>query len=128
MNKSEFIGNLTKDPELTETASGIKIARFTIAVNRNYVGSNGERKTDFFSCIAWRGLAETVAKYVKKGNRVYVCGSMETRDYEDSKGIKRTAYELVLSEIEFLTARSSIEDEAASKKLQPVVDDEDIPF
>lgn len=129
MNQVNFIGNLTRDPELTETSSGVKICRFSIAVNRDYVGADGERKTDFFNCIAWRGLAETVARYVKKGNKIYVSGSMETREYENSKGDKRTAYELIASKVEFLTARASAEDDAANSKLQPIADDNgDIPF
>ena len=128
MNKTQLIGNLTKDPELTETTNGIKVCRFSIAVNRNYVGSDGERKTDFYNCVAWRGRAETIAKHVKKGNKVYVCGALEQRDYTDSNNVKRTVYELVLSEIEFLTARTTAEDDAASKQLQPVSDDSDIPF
>lgn len=127
MNKTQLIGNLTKDPELTETTNGIKICRFSIAVNRNYVGSDGERKTDFYNCVAWRGLAETIFKHVKKGNKVYVCGALEQRDYTDSNNVKRTVYELVLSEIEFLTARTTAEDDAASKQLQTAVDDSEMP-
>ena len=61
MNKVFLIGNLTRDPELTETTSGVSICRFSIAVNRNYSGADGERKTDFFNCTAWRGLGETSA-------------------------------------------------------------------
>lgn len=128
MNQFNFIGNLTKDPELTETSGGVKVCRFTVAVNRDYVGSDGNRKTDFFNCVAWRGLAETVAKYVKKGNKIFVSGSVETRDYEDSKGIKRTAHDYIASKVEFLTSRTSTEDDAANKKLQPINDDSDIPF
>ena len=81
MNKVFLIGNLTRDPELTETTSGVSICRFAIAVNRNYSGSDGERKTDFFNCTAWRGLGETVARYAKKGKKVAVSGSIELRNY-----------------------------------------------
>ena len=62
MNQVNLIGNLTRDPEITETSGGVKVCRFAIAVNRNYKGSDGERKTDYFNCVAWRGLAETVGK------------------------------------------------------------------
>ena len=75
MNKVFLIGNLTRDPELTETSSGVAICRFSIAVNRNYT-TGGERQTDFFNCTAWRGLGENVAKYAKKGNKVAVNGSI----------------------------------------------------
>ncbi|MDE6585355.1 MAG: single-stranded DNA-binding protein, partial [Clostridia bacterium] len=90
MQKVFMIGNLTRTPELTETNSGIKICRFSIAVNRNYSGADGERQTDFFNIVAWRGLAETAARYLKKGNKVAVSGSIELRNYEDSQGVKRT--------------------------------------
>ena len=103
MNKVFLIGNLTRDPELTETSGGVKICRFAIAVNRNYAGGDGERKTDFFNCVAWRGLGETVARYSRKGNKVAVSGSIELRNYEDSQGVKRTGVDIVAQDVEFLT-------------------------
>lgn len=107
MNKIFLIGNLTRDPELTETSGGVSICRFSIAVNRNYTGSDGERKTDFFNCIAWRGTGETISRYCKKGNKIAVSGSIELRNYEDSQGVKRTAVDIVVSDIEFLTPKQS---------------------
>jgi len=143
MNKVFLIGNLTRDPELSETSSGIKICHFAIAVNRNFSGPDGERKTDFFNVTAWRGLGETVARYAKKGNKVAVSGSIELRNYEDSQGNKRTAVDVIAQDVEFLTPRSANSadagyesDEAApqparqSRKptLQTFDDDGDIPF
>ena len=129
MNQVNLIGNLTRDPEITETSGGDKVCRFAIAVNRNYKGSDGERKTDYFNCVAWRGLAETVAKYTKKGNKIRITGSIETRVYEDSQGVKRTGVDIVAQDVEFLTSKTSAEDDAASKHLQPINDDDtDIPF
>ncbi|MDE6373009.1 MAG: single-stranded DNA-binding protein [Clostridia bacterium] len=141
MNKVFLIGNLTRDPELTETASGVSICRFAIAVNRNYTGSDGERKTDFFNVTAWRSLGETVARYAKKGNKVAVSGTIELRNYEDSQGVKRTAVDIVAQDVEFLTPRNSdfAEGDApaapasgsrGSRKptLQSFDDDGDIPF
>lgn len=107
MNKVFLIGNLTRDPELSETANGISLCRFSIAVNRNYNNAEGERKTDFFNCIAWRGLGENVARYAKKGNKVAVTGSIELRNYEDSEGVKRTSIDIVAQEVEFLTPKQS---------------------
>lgn len=107
MNKIFLIGNLTRDPELTETSNGIKICRFGLAVTRNYAGVDGDKKTDFFNCIAWRALAETAARYTHKGNKVAISGSIELRDYEDSKGIKRTAVDIVVNDIEFLTPKQT---------------------
>ena len=138
MNRVFLIGNLTRDPELTETSSGIAICRFSIAVNRNYSSNDGERKTDFFNCVAWRGLGENVARYAKKGNKVAVMGSVELRDYEDSKGVKRTAVDIVCSDVEFLTPKQSdsYDDvghdiprgQAKQSRLQAFDDDSDIPF
>ncbi len=135
MNKVFLIGNLTRDPELTETASGVQICRFSIAVTRNYAGSDGERKTDFFNCVAWRGLGESVARYAHKGNKVAVSGSIELRNYEDRDGIKRTAVDIVAQDVEFLTPRQSDSgnDDTGYRSggkpaLQPFDDDGDIPF
>lgn len=107
MNKVFLIGNLTRDPELTETNSGNSLCRFSIAVNRKYSGADGETKTDFFNCVAWRSLAETAATYLHKGNKVAVIGSIELRNYEDSEGIKRTAVDIVAQDLEFLTPRKA---------------------
>lgn len=130
MNKVFFIGNLTRDPELTNSASGISMCRFSLAVGRNYADANGERQTDFFNCTAWRGLGETIAKYCKKGNKVAIVGSIQLRDYEDNKGIKRTAVDIIVNDVEFLTPKASEEAPPESKKptLQPMDDDDDIPF
>ena len=125
MNKVFLIGNLTRDPELTETSGGIKICRFAIAVNRR---SAGGEATDFYNCTAWRGLGETVA----------VSGSIELRNYEDSQGIKRTGIDIIAQDVEFLTPRGNnvgddyepAPSQGGSKKpqLQPFDDDSDIPF
>ena len=138
MNRVFLIGNLTRDPELTETSSGIAICRFAIAVNRNYSSGDGERKTDFFNCVAWRGLGENVARYAKKGNKVAVMGSVELRNYEDSQGVKRTGVDIVCNDVEFLTPKNSqgggddYEAPAPAEKkrasLQAFDDDSDIPF
>ncbi len=134
MNKVILIGNLTRDPELTETPSGVKVCRFSLAVTRNYTGSDGERKTDFFNCVAWRGLGETVAKYSHKGNKISVSGSIELRNYEDNEGVKRTAVDIVAQDIEFLTPRQSDSNDGASERrggrpaLQEFDDDGDIPL
>ncbi len=143
MNKVFLIGNLTRDPELTETSGGVAICRFAIAVNRNYSGADGERKTDFFNITAWRGLGETVSRYAKKGNKVAVSGTIELRNYEDSQGVKRTAVDIVAQDVEFLTPRNSEGYDggdsmpapaqggnrgARKPALQSFDDDSDIPF
>ena len=142
MNKVFLIGNLTRDPELTETSGGVSICRFAIAVNRTYSGSDGERKTDFFNITAWRGLGETVARYAHKGNKVAVVGSIELRNYEDNQGVKRTAVDIVAQDVEFLSPRGqggegyepdvvpASGNKGGNNKptLQPFDDDSDIPF
>ena len=110
MNKVFLIGNLTRDPELTETNSGVPVCRFGIAVNRRFSAQDGERQTDFFNVTAWRGLAENVARWTKKGNKVAIVGSLQTRSYEDKDGIKRNVTDVVANEVEFLTPRSAQND------------------
>jgi single-strand DNA-binding protein len=136
MNKVFLIGNLTRDPELTETASGVSVCHFAIAVNRNYAGQDGERQTDFFNCTAWRGQAETIQRFCKKGNKVAVTGSIQLRNYEDNQGVKRQAVDIIVQDVEFLTPKAGEEDmdmpRAAAPKKKPVLqamdDDSDIPF
>ena len=140
MNKVFLIGNLTRDPELTETASGVPVCHFAIAVNRNYASQDGERQTDFFNCTAWRSMAETIARYTKKGKKVAVTGSIQLRNYEDNQGVKRTAVDIIAQDVEFLSPREnddsfddvSEEPRQSAPKRKPVLqamdDDSDIPF
>lgn len=139
MNKVYLIGNLTRDPELSETNSGVAVCRFGIAVSRRFTqGGDAERQTDFFNCTAWRGLAENVARFCKKGNKVAVAGSIQIRNFEDNAGQKRTYVDIVCDDVEFLTPKSSNADSddysapapAAKKKpaLEAFDDDSDIPF
>lgn len=137
MNKVFLIGNLTRDPELSETNSGIAVCRFSVAVNRRR--ANGEEpQTDFFQVTAWRGLAESVARYCKKGHKVAVVGSIQMRSYEDREGVKRTAVDIVAQDVEFLTQRARDDDgqydeptprrRGAKPQLEAFDDDGDIPF
>ena len=105
MNKVFLIGNLTRDPELTETPSGVAVCHFAIAVNRGYASQDGERQTDFFNCTAWRGQAETIARYTKKGNKLCVIGSVEIREYEDNTGARRTAVDVIVQDFELLSPK-----------------------
>lgn len=143
MNKVFLIGNLTHDPELTQTPSGVDVCHFSIAVNRNYRQGDGEVLTDFFNCTAWRGLAENVSKYLKKGNKVAVEGAVQIRTYEDNQGVKKIAVDIICNNVEFLTPKTDESDkyeeyippskreETKERKrpvLQPFDDDEDSPF
>jgi len=140
MNKVFLIGNLTRDPELSETAGGVPVCHFSIAVNRNYSSQDGERQTDFFNCTAWRAMAESIARYTKKGKKVAVVGSIQLRNYEDNQGVKRTAVDIIAQDVEFLSPRENGDSfdemdemprQSAPKRkptLQAMDDDTDIPF
>lgn len=136
MNKVFLIGNLTRDPELSETNGGVSVCRFGIAVNRRFSSQDAERQTDFFNVTAWRALGETVARFTKKGNKVAVVGSIQIRNYEDNAGQKRTYVDVIADEVEFLSPKNGGSDEeysapAAPRKkpaLEAFDDDSDIPF
>lgn len=132
MNKVFLIGNLTRDPELSETESGIAVCRFSIAVSRSTKNADGTRITDFFNCTAWRQTAENVAKYCKKGNKLAVVGSVQIDSYEDKEGVKKQAVNVIASEVEFLTPKSEEQTNTQSKGKKPTLqafeDDADTPF
>lgn len=132
MNKVILIGNLTKDPELSETSSGVSYCKFSIAVNRPFANSDGERETDFFNITTWRGQAETCAKYLTKGKKVCVVGSLQNREYTDKNGVKRTATDVIASEIEFLSPRQEDGGKTVQKaEERPQLEeynDDDLPF
>lgn len=124
MNKVYLIGNLTRDPELSETTSGIAVCRLTIAVNRTY---NSE--VDYFNITVWRNVAENCGKFLKKGSKVAVCGSLQNRSYEDKDGVKRNYTDIVASEVEFLSTKSNGEGgEPTRPTLDAVPSDDDLPF
>ena len=142
MNKVFLIGNLTRDPELTETPSGVSVCHFAIAVNRNYSSQDGENRYTY-SCTAWRSTRKRL-RVTPERHKVAVSGSIQLRNYEDNQGVKRTAVDIIVQDVEFLTPKSasgdSFDDAApaparssaapARKKpvLQPLDDDSDIPF
>lgn len=137
MNKVFLIGNLTRDPEMSETSSGIPFCRLGIAVNRPYSGSDGERATDFFNVTVWRTQAENCGRYLKKGSKVSVVASLQNRSYEDKDGNKRQVTDIIANEVEFLSVRnqndgsSDYEPTAPKATAKPTlqqVDDEELPF
>ena len=140
MNKVVLIGNLTKDPELTTTANGVNFCRFTIAVSRNFSSSDGEREADFLPIIAWRAQADNCYKYLKKGSKVAVVGSVQTRNYEASDGTRRYVTEIVAENVEFISTKNTSTDngdedgqkavtpkEDVVSKFEPI-DDDNLPF
>lgn len=110
MNKVVLIGRLVRDPELRYTGSNIAVATFSLAVNRNYAGANGERETDFINIVVWRKQAENVKNYIKQGSQVAIEGRIQTRSYEDKEGQKRYVTEVVAENVQFLESKGSREE------------------
>lgn len=98
-NKVILIGNITADPELKQSTSGVSVCSFSIAVNRK-AAKNGE--CDFINIVAWRQTAEFVSRYFKKGKPILICGQLQTRNWTDNKGNKRYATEVVADEVSFV--------------------------
>ena len=125
MNKIMLIGNLTRDPELTETAQGKKLCKFTIAVGRAF----DKEKTDFFNCSAWEQKAEVIAKYVRKGNKLCMVSRLEINETEKD-GVKTRHHNMIVEEFKFLTPKSETDrtsPEPSIADLTPL-DDADLPF
>ncbi|TYO96434.1 single-stranded DNA-binding protein [Desulfallas thermosapovorans] len=104
LNKVILIGRLTRDPELRHTPSGMQVATFSLALNRQYTNRQGERVdgTDYIDIVVWQKLAETCANYLGKGRLVAVEGRLQSRSYDDKQGIRRKVVEVVASDVRFL--------------------------
>ena len=105
-NKVILIGNMTADPELKQTTSGISVCSFSIAINRKFA-KEGEQTCDFITIQTWRQTAEFVSKHFKKGMPILVCGQLQTRTWTDGQGQKRYATEVVADEVTFVNTRES---------------------
>jgi len=106
MNKAILVGNLTRDPEVRTTASGVSCATFTVACQRRFANQQGVREADFINCVAWRQTADFVARYMTKGTKVAVDGTIQTRSYDAQDGSKRYVTEVVVDNIEFAGSRN----------------------
>lgn len=145
-NSVILMGRLVADPELRTTPNGISVTTFRIAVDRGYVKAGEEKQTDFIDIVAWRQSAEFVCRYFKKGSLIIVQGSLQSRQYEDKNGNKRTAYEVVADRVSFGGPKSDNptgprpEDDIIRKEepvsfsnatgddFQETLPDEDLPF
>ena len=114
MNRGILIGNLANDPESRTTQSGIAQCSFRLAVQRRFKGANGERETDFLPVVCWRQTAEFAQRYLAKGRKVAVEGSIQTRSYDAQDGSKRYVTEVVGSDIEFMGSKVQRENSADS--------------
>ena len=101
LNHIIAMGRLTRDPELRRTGSGVAVASFTIAVDRDLAPEGQEKETDFLDCVAWRGTAEFVEKYFKKGRMIVVSGRLQIRGWTDKEGNKRKSAEIVADNVYF---------------------------
>ncbi len=153
LNKVVLIGHMVADPELKQTTSGISVCSFRIGVSRRY--TKGEQaQSDFFDIVAWRQQAEFVARYFRKGNAICICGSLQTRVWEDKNGAKRTNVEVVADDVSFIERKGGesgrVTDEfgapppafnnggfgggynggaaAAAPKFEEIAGDDDLPF
>ncbi len=140
MNKAVVIGNLTNEPDMRATLSGISVCTFTVAVNRRVSrDAQGQKEADFIPIVTWRGLADNCFKYLHKGSKAAVTGSIQTRSYDAQDGTRRYVTEILADEVEFLSAvnngaaaaRMQTEQygsaEQYSAALQPV-EENDLPF
>ena len=143
MNKVILVGNLTRDPELITTNNGISLCRFSLAVQRRFSSNEGEKDVDFINIVVWRGQADNCYKYLKKGSKAGVVGSLQTRSYDGTDGTKKYSTEVVADEVEFLSTKGTVSSEeypaeapAGSKstgksdvvnKFEPI-DDDNLPF
>jgi len=106
-NKVILVGNMTADPELRQTNSGLSVCSFSIAVNRrSSKADQGQQSVDFINIVAWRQQAEFVARYFKKGNPILICGQLQNRTWTDNQGQKRYATDVVADEVTFVAPAS----------------------
>ena len=124
MNKVMMIGNLAADPELRQTANGTLTTEIRLGVNRR----GKDAGCDFVTVVCWQTMAETVCKYLHKGDKVAVAGRLQTRSYVAKDGVKRYVTEVVADEVEFLPRRSAGAETSPESEGFVQVHDDDLPF
>ena len=149
LNKVILCGRMTADPELKQTASGIAVVSFTLAVNRRYQTKNADgaqaQQADFISVVAWRQTAEFISRYFRKGSALCITGSIQTRSWQDQQGQKRYATEVVADEAMFVDSKNDAgavagqfadsynapsysSSPASAPKFEELKTDDDLPF
>ncbi|MBR6531623.1 MAG: single-stranded DNA-binding protein [Clostridia bacterium] len=106
INNVVLMGRLVATPELRNTQNGIAVTTFTLAVERSFARAGEQRQADFINCVAWRNSAEFISRYFQKGSMIAVTGSIQTRNYEDKNGNKRTATEVVVDQASFCGSKA----------------------
>ncbi len=129
MNKTILMGRLTKDPETRYTqTSNTQVTSFTLAVNRRFVKQGEERQADFINIVAWSKTAEFCSKYFKKGQQVGVIGRIQTRNYEDDKGVKHYITEVIAEEVYFAGSKKEDATTSVEENQYEIKDDDDLPY
>ena len=109
LNIATIMGRMVRDPELRRTGSGIAVANFTVAVDRDRSGQDGNKETDFIDCVAWRNTAEFISKYFGKGKMIVVSGRLQITKYTDKEGNKRSRAEIVADNCYFAESKKDSE-------------------
>lgn len=107
LNRVVLVGRLTKDPEFRTTPSGVDVATFTLAVNRNFKSKNGEQQADFINCVVFRKQAENVNNYLNKGSLAGIDGRLQSRSYENKEGQRVFVTEVVCDSVQFLEPKNA---------------------
>ncbi len=145
LNSVVLMGRLVADPELRTTTTGKTVGSFRIAVDRSFQRQGEERQADFINIVVWEQTANFVSRYFHKGSMIAIQGRLQTRQYEDKTGAKRTAYEVVATEVSFCGSRAesgtgnftptaqpaaqpAAFQSAGSGDFEEITDDEDLPF
>ena len=150
LNKVILAGRITADPELKQTPSGVSLVTFSLAVNRRFAsrdGQNQQPEADFFRITAWRNTAEFIAKYVRKGSAICICGSIQNRTWTDQNGQRRYMTDIVAEEANFVESRNSQDNQSGygapdaysapaysspaqnnAPKFEEIKTDDDLPF
>lgn len=109
INRTVLVGRLTRDPELRYTNSGLAVASFTLAVNRQFTNQQGQREADFVQCIIWRKAAENFSNFTHKGSLVGIDGRIQTRNYENQQGVRVYVTEVVIDNFSLLESKAESE-------------------
>jgi len=132
LNKVLLIGHLGKDPEVSYTASGVAVAKYSIATNERWKDQDGntQERTEWHNIVAWRKLAEICGQYLKKGSKVYLEGRLQTRSWDDKNtGVKRYTTEIIADDLIMLDSKGgSMEDTGRTAEEPATPEKEDLPF
>jgi len=137
VNKVILVGNVGKDPDIRHLDSGVSVASFPLATSETYRNKENEKvtNTEWHNIVVWRGLAEVVEKYVKKGDPLYIEGKIRSRSYDDKDGNKKYITEIIADNMQMLGSKQSNDNDSSSEEKQPETDiettpqeEDDLPF